>query len=71
MANDIASFFGSAADENPADSVAAHMRSFWDPRMRRQILEHYAAGGEGLDTLAQHAIAILARKDDQEHKEAR
>ncbi|HKC15915.1 MAG TPA: formate dehydrogenase subunit delta [Steroidobacteraceae bacterium] len=60
MANDIGHFF--AAEPKRADAVAGianHIRRFWDPRMRRQIAGHVAAGGEGLDELAREAIASL------------
>lgn len=48
MANQIAAFFRSQPGDT-ADSVAAHLGDFWEPRMRRQLLDHIAAGGEGLD----------------------
>jgi formate dehydrogenase subunit delta len=62
MANDIGHFF--AAEPNRADAIAGianHIRKFWDPRMRRQIEGHLAAGGEGLEELAREAIASLPR----------
>jgi formate dehydrogenase subunit delta len=62
MANDIGHFF--AAEPNRADAIAGianHISKFWDPRMRRQIAGHLAAGGEGLDELAREAIASLPR----------
>jgi len=43
-----------------AKNVANHLRRFWDPRMRRQILAHYREGGAGLHPLARSAIALLA-----------
>jgi len=60
MANDIGHFF--AAEPKRSDAVAGiahHIRRFWDPRMRRQIAGHLAAGGEGLDELPREAIASL------------
>jgi formate dehydrogenase subunit delta len=58
MANDIANFFNSEPDHATAvDGVASHIRRFWDPRMRREILqwvdEH---DGEGLQPLALEAL---------------
>ena len=32
-------------------ALAAHLRDFWDPRMRNQLLAHIKAGGKGLDRL--------------------
>jgi formate dehydrogenase subunit delta len=62
MANEIAAFFDAADDAgNPAQSVASHLRRFWDPRMRRQILEHVAnGGGEGLVPSARRGVELLA-----------
>jgi formate dehydrogenase subunit delta len=61
MANDIGKFF--AADPDKAEAargVATHVRRFWDPRMRREIIAHYKNGGAGLDDVPRSAIAILA-----------
>jgi formate dehydrogenase subunit delta len=61
MANEIAAFFISASEADEASkSVAAHLRRYWDPRMRKQILEHLAAGGEGLVPTARSAVELLA-----------
>ncbi|HEV7431646.1 MAG TPA: formate dehydrogenase subunit delta [Steroidobacteraceae bacterium] len=60
MANDIGHFF--AAEPQRADAIAgiaAHIQRFWDPRMRRQILAHLHAGGEGLEELPRAAVASL------------
>ena len=40
MANRIGEFFDSMPDRNEAlDGVADHIRRFWEPRMRRRLLE--------------------------------
>ena len=60
MANDIASFFQSEPDRNVAVySIADHLKKFWDPRMRKQIIEHYRAGGVGLSELSRDAVKLL------------
>ncbi len=59
MANQIARFFASQPGEQAIAATADHLRRFWDPRMRGQILAHLAAGGAGLDPIARHAIARL------------
>ena len=62
MVNDIAAFFASESGEEQAViDVAGHMQRFWDPRMRREIVAHYARGGEGLSELSMKAVAVLAR----------
>lgn len=62
MANDIAAFFDKAADQEPAQSVATHLHRYWDPRMRRQIIEHEQSGGAGLSDLARGAVQLLAQE---------
>lgn len=60
MANDIALFFESEPDHASAvDGVAAHIRRYWEPRMRRNIHAHLDAGGEGLSPIARDAIQQL------------
>jgi len=60
MANNIASFFEAEPDRSKgAKAVADHLKNFWEPRMRREIL-HYAAeqGGTGLNELVLEALRI-------------
>ena len=63
MANDIGAFFGSDADKaEAAKNVAGHLTRFWDPRMRREIVEWVNEhDGEGLTELA--AAAIKAHRE--------
>lgn len=49
MANEIAAFFESDPDPRAvSDGIADHLRRFWDPRMRRELIrfidEHGGAG---------------------------
>jgi len=61
MANDIGSFFNGEPDKNAAaSSVATHLKRYWDPRMRRQIIQHYKEGGAGLDPIVRTAISLLS-----------
>ena len=62
MANDIGHFFAADPDQNAgAKSVANHIKRYWDPRMRREIVAHYREkGGAGLDPIARSAVALLA-----------
>ena len=65
MANDIASFFEAEPDASKgAKSVAEHLKNFWDPRMRREILS-YADQQQGaglkkivLEALRNHRVEI-------------
>lgn len=63
MANDIGDYFASEPDR--AAGVAGmvnHLERFWEPRMRRRIVAHLEAGGEGLAELPRAAIAELAAR---------
>jgi len=58
-ANQIALFFASYPHEEAVAGVATHLRSFWEPRMRRQIIEYVEAGGAGLHEIAAEAVRSL------------
>jgi formate dehydrogenase subunit delta len=59
MANDIAAFFDAESRETAAEGVRTHLAKFWEPRMRREIIEHVAAGGAGLVPTAKEAVRLL------------
>ena len=60
MANRIGEFFDAMPDRAEAlDGVATHLRKFWDPRMRKGIQAHLAAGGAGLDPNVLEAVRKL------------
>ncbi|HTW23451.1 MAG TPA: formate dehydrogenase subunit delta [Candidatus Baltobacteraceae bacterium] len=59
MANQIASFFASYPRDEAVAGVTTHLRQFWEPRMRRQIIEYVAQGGGGLNELALEAVKHL------------
>lgn len=60
MANEIGEFFDHAADrEEAVSSIAAHLKSFWEPRMRTQLVEHAKRGGAGLSENVRAAAISL------------
>lgn len=59
MANQIGKFFTSQGEEQAVPGIADHLRKFWDPRMRAQILKHLDAGGAGLDPNVRRAVEQL------------
>lgn len=63
MANQIAAFFRSQPGDT-AGAVAAHLSDFWEPRMRRQLLDHVAAGGVGLDPEVVAAAKLMRAPAD-------
>ena len=62
MANEITSFWeGEAGPDKAAVEVASHLRRFWEPRMRAQMISYFEERqGAGLNDVAKAAIALLA-----------
>jgi formate dehydrogenase subunit delta len=61
MANDIGAFFASEPEPaQAANSVLTHIKRYWDPRMRTQIVNYYRDGGRGFAPHVDAAIAQLA-----------
>jgi len=72
MANEIGDFFGHTTDaDSAARDVANHLRRYWEPRMRAQMLKYYEErGGAGLSDLAKCAIALLHAASHAAHATA-
>jgi formate dehydrogenase subunit delta len=58
-ANVIAEFFASYPHDQAVAGIANHLRMYWVPRMRRQIIEYVNSGGAGLHELALEAVKRL------------
>jgi formate dehydrogenase subunit delta len=64
MANQVASFFATYPEAEAIESTANHLKSVWDPRMRREIEVHLAEkAGAGLSHIALEAVKRIAAKD--------
>lgn len=60
MANDIGNFFKAEPDHAQAvEGVASHIKRFWDPRMRKEILAYVDGGGADLMDLVREAVLKL------------
>ena len=59
MANQIGCFYAGYPKDQAVDSIATHIRKFWDPRMRIQIQAYLAEGGELLEANVREAIGHL------------
>ena len=61
MANEIGEFFDGASEPQQAvRDVAAHLKRYWEPRMRAQIIRYCAERhGAGLTDLARQAVGLL------------
>lgn len=57
MANRIGDFFEAQPDRDQAlEGVANHIRMFWEPRMRQQLLVTLDEGGHGLSEIVLRAV---------------
>ena len=63
MANEIGTFFESTADRADAvKSIATHLRNFWDPRMRTQLIEYARQPDGELTPIAKEAVLTLSKQ---------
>lgn len=60
MVNQIGSFFEAMPDRGEAlRDLAQHLKRFWEPRMRRELLAHLDASGSGeLNPVSAEAIRV-------------
>jgi formate dehydrogenase subunit delta len=58
MANQISSFFEAMPDADEAEEgIAVHIKKFWEPRMRRELMAHIdSTGGTGLHPAVLRAL---------------
>jgi formate dehydrogenase subunit delta len=59
MANQIATFFKAQPADDRAALVAKHLEDFWEPRMRRQLLDLVRDGVADLDPLVVEAAGRM------------
>ena len=64
FANNIGAFFDAEPDKaKAAQGVAAHIKNFWEPRMRREILEYLdSKQGAGLSSVV--LMALRAHREE-------
>ena len=60
MANEIGAFFETAGDHDEAvKAIATHLRNFWEPRMRHEIIAYAHEGGRDLHKSVREAVLSL------------
>ena len=61
MANQIGDYFGGYPDRDEnVKAIAQHVRNFWEPRMRREIVAHInQTGGGDLKEIVREALLTL------------
>lgn len=60
MANQVAGFFRAQGEAAVIDGVEDHLRKFWDPRMRREIVAAACQGRAGFAPGVREAVERLA-----------
>ena len=65
MINQIARFYARRTEAEAAADISAHLRRFWDPRMRAAIIALVDGHGEGLAPAARLAVQQLATETTQ------
>jgi len=61
MANQIGKFFATEDAKTAVAMTADHLKKFWDPRMRNEIVAYVEAGGQGLDGPVHQAVLMLRK----------
>jgi formate dehydrogenase subunit delta len=65
MANQIGSFFKSYGPDEGAKEIATHINNFWEPRMRRTLLQYLAEGGKELSPEVMAAMNLVRKPADE------
>jgi formate dehydrogenase subunit delta len=61
MANQIGAFFEAMPDrEQAVNDVAAHILRNWEPRMRRELLQHADTGDGELKAVVRDALPLIS-----------
>jgi formate dehydrogenase subunit delta len=66
MANQIGAFFAPYPAERRAEGIRNHLRTYWDPRMRAELLAHITRGGDGLDLRVIEGARLLELPDHEQ-----
>ncbi|HEV3045650.1 MAG TPA: formate dehydrogenase subunit delta [Roseiarcus sp.] len=59
MANQIGDYFRTLPETEATTGAADHLRRFWTPKMRNEIVAFAEGGGVGLNPVAARAVAEL------------
>lgn len=60
MVNQIALAFRLQPKDEAVSQTVEHLRAFWSPQMRKELIAYVAAGGAGLEPLAKEAASKLS-----------
>jgi formate dehydrogenase subunit delta len=59
MANQIGRFFANQGEDKAVAAIADHIRKFWEPRMREQIVARHRADASVFAPFVAKAVASL------------
>lgn len=65
MANQIADFFAPYPAPRRAEGIRNHLRTYWDPRMRQDLIDYLASGGAGLKPGIADGVHLLTNGEDK------
>jgi len=60
MANQIGNFFSTEDPKTAVAMITDHLKKYWDPRMRTEIVAYLDGGGGGLDEPVRQAVLQLS-----------
>lgn len=61
LATEIAAQFRHISPDDAADRIASHIRTYWDPRMRAQLIDQVSLAGSECDAHVRAAAGHLTR----------
>jgi formate dehydrogenase subunit delta len=59
MANQVGDYFGALPADEATAGTADHLKRYWTPKMRGEIIAFAKNGGNGLNPVAARAVAVL------------
>jgi formate dehydrogenase subunit delta len=59
MANQIGDYFKAYPEDQALKEISGHIKSFWDPRMRKNLADIVARGGKDLQPIVLKAVKGL------------
>jgi formate dehydrogenase subunit delta len=65
MANQIADFFSPYPPARRAEGIRNHLRTYWDPRMRQDLIDYISSGGAGVSPYIVEGVRLLTSGEDR------
>jgi formate dehydrogenase subunit delta len=65
MSNQIADFFSPYPPARRAEGIRNHLRTYWDPRMRQDLIDYISSGGAGVSPYIVEGVRLLTSGEDK------